>query len=311
VVINMQLARLIIAFVCLAFSACQSTPPDVARTWSLPPGVKVLRVNGYDMAYVERGSGVPVVLIHGALVDYRFYAAQMEPFSANYRVISVSLRHYYPEHWDGNGNDFSYQQHAADVAAFIKALNAGPVHLVGHSRGGTIAMYVASAHPELIRSLVIAEGGLGVSPFMPTGPKYAEETKATALLYKRMVEQFNQGDMEGGFSMFAAAVNGPRAWEEKYPETIKQSYRDNAWTVKGSSNDTASYTCVDASKISAPTLLLGAEQSATIFHIILDKITACMKTMPERKQVEHSAHSMPRLNPAGFNQAVLSFLAAH
>lgn len=307
----MQFARGFIVLICIAFFACQSTPPDVARTWSLPPGVKVLRVNGYDMAYVEQGSGVPVVLVHGALVDYRYYAAQMEPFSANYRVISVSLRHYYPEHWDGNGNEFSYQQHAADVAAFIKALNVGPVHLVGHSRGGTIVMYVASAHPELIRSLVIAEGGLGVSPFMPTDPKYVEESQATAQLYKRMVERFNQGDMEGGMSTFAATVNGPRAWEEKYPETVKQAYRDNAWTVKGAANDIATYTCADASKISAPTLLLGAEQSAPIFHLVLDKIAACMKTPPERKLVEHSSHSMPRLNPAGFNQAVLSFLAAH
>nr|WP_311527185.1 alpha/beta hydrolase [uncultured Ralstonia sp.] len=307
----MQLARLIIVFVCLAFSACQSTPPDVARTWSLPPGVKVLHVNGYDMAYIERGSGVPVILIPGALVDYRNYAAQMEPFSANYRVISVSLRHYYPEHWNGSGNDFSYQQHAADVAAFIQALNAGPVHLVGHSRGGTVAMLVASAHPELVRSLVVAEGGRGVSAFMPTDPKSAEETKASANVYKRVLERLNQGDVEGGLSIFAAAVNGPRAWEEKYTETVKQLYRDNVWTIKGNANESAdAFTCADARRITAPTLLLGAEQSPVIFHLVLDKIKACMNA-PEHKVVEHSAHSMHRLNPAGFNQAVLSFLEAH
>ena len=111
----MRLARWFVALICIAFSACQSTPADVARTWSLPPGVKFLRVNGYDMAYVERGAGVPVVLVHGSLSDYRYFAAQMEPFSARHRVISVSLRHYYPEHWDGNGSDFSYQQHAAEI----------------------------------------------------------------------------------------------------------------------------------------------------------------------------------------------------
>ncbi|MFP4594199.1 hypothetical protein [Ralstonia sp.] len=42
----------------------------------------------------------------------------------------------------------------------------------------------------------------------------------------------------------------------------------------------------------------------------MDNIAQCMKA-PERKLVEHSAHSMPRLNPPGFNQAVLGFLAAH
>jgi len=42
----------------------------------------------------------------------------------------------------------------------------------------------------------------------------------------------------------------------------------------------------------------------------MDNIAQCMKA-PERKLVEHSAHSMPRLNPPGFNQAVLGFPAAH
>jgi pimeloyl-ACP methyl ester carboxylesterase len=110
--------------------------------------------------------------------------------------------------------------------------------------------------------------------------------------------------------MFAASVNGPRAWEEKYPETAKQAYRDNAWTIKGAVNENAdAYTCADAQRISVPTLLLGADQSPVIFHVVMDNIAQCMKA-PERKLVEHSAHSMPRLNPPGFNQAVLGFLAA-
>jgi esterase len=35
-------------------------------------------------------------------------------FASNYRVIGVNLRHYFPEKWNG-GNDFSIEQHVADV----------------------------------------------------------------------------------------------------------------------------------------------------------------------------------------------------
>jgi pimeloyl-ACP methyl ester carboxylesterase len=91
------------------------------------------------MAYVERGSGDPVIFVHDAGVDYRFWSQQVEAFSANYRAITVSLRNYYPEPWAGNGN-FSLNQQVADLAEFIRHLNAGPVHLVGHSRGGTVAL---------------------------------------------------------------------------------------------------------------------------------------------------------------------------
>jgi pimeloyl-ACP methyl ester carboxylesterase len=69
--------------------------------------VKKTRVNGYDMAYVEAGQGEPVVLVHGSLCDYRYWTLQMPAFSAAFRTISVSLRHYYPERWEGRATIFT------------------------------------------------------------------------------------------------------------------------------------------------------------------------------------------------------------
>jgi len=54
-----------------------------SRSWELPPGVKTLAANGYEMAYLERGQGIPVVLVHGTLNDYRAWASQMDHFSAD------------------------------------------------------------------------------------------------------------------------------------------------------------------------------------------------------------------------------------
>ena len=65
------------------------------------------------------------------------------------------LRHHYPEKWNGVGDDFSVAQHASDVGALIKKLNLGKVHLLGHSRGGPIALTVASQYPENILRLFL------------------------------------------------------------------------------------------------------------------------------------------------------------
>jgi pimeloyl-ACP methyl ester carboxylesterase len=59
--------------------------------------------------------------------------------------------------WDGTGNDFSFAQHADDVSAFIRQLALGPVHLLGHSRGGLVVIEVAKKHPDLIRTLILAD----------------------------------------------------------------------------------------------------------------------------------------------------------
>lgn len=109
------------------------------------------------MAYQETGSGIPLVLVHGSLTDYRTWNAQVPDFSNTYCTISVSLRHYYPEKWNGIGDDFSIIQHASDVAALIKNLNLGKVHLLGHSRGGAVVLNVARLYPEVIRTLILED----------------------------------------------------------------------------------------------------------------------------------------------------------
>src|SRR5262245_55376612 len=97
----------IVALSSLTLGAGESAQP----TWQLPPGIKTLAVNGYPMAYMERGAGPTVLLVHGALSDYRSWETQMSSLSSRLRVIAVSLRHYYPERWDGKSNDFSERQH--------------------------------------------------------------------------------------------------------------------------------------------------------------------------------------------------------
>jgi pimeloyl-ACP methyl ester carboxylesterase len=99
--------------------------------------MQTLRVNGYDMAYLEVGHGPPLVCVHGTLGDFRTWSAVLGPLSLKHRVISLSLRHFFPEHWSGVGNDYLMSRHVADVIGFIEQLGAGPVDLMGHSRGGT------------------------------------------------------------------------------------------------------------------------------------------------------------------------------
>jgi pimeloyl-ACP methyl ester carboxylesterase len=178
------------------------------------------------MAYTERGSGPPLVLVHGAGLDYRYWAGQMEPFSAKYRTIAVSLRHYFPEPWRGDG-EFSLSQHVADLIAFIKQLGVGSVHLVGHSRGGTVALYAVVADSLIAKTLVFAEGGLGMAKFAETDPVEQEQT---AQYVRSLTAKFADGDIDGGLEAVMTRISGPGAWQAM-PETSRQVFRDNAWTL--------------------------------------------------------------------------------
>ena len=113
--------------------------------------------NNSTFEYIEKGSGVPVVFVHGTINDYRIWKYQMEPFSKRYRAIAYSRRYHYPNEWKGDGSDYSIGLHAKDLAAFIKALNLDSVHLVGSSFGAYTSLITAFNHPELIRTLVLGE----------------------------------------------------------------------------------------------------------------------------------------------------------
>ena len=47
----------------------------------------------------------------------------------------------------------------AHLAAIIKSLGVAPANIVGHSYGGTVALFLALQHPELVRTVVLGEAG--------------------------------------------------------------------------------------------------------------------------------------------------------
>jgi pimeloyl-ACP methyl ester carboxylesterase len=80
--------------------------------------MQTLHVNGYDMAYLDVGQskgGPPLVCVHGSLNDFRIWGCVIGPLSKQHRLICVSLRHFFPEQWNGIGNTYSIAQHVDDV----------------------------------------------------------------------------------------------------------------------------------------------------------------------------------------------------
>src|SRR5262249_4988241 len=104
------------------------------RSHALPrePFMKTLHVNGYDMAYLDVGQPngkPPLVCVHGSLNDFRIWGCVTGPLTKQHRLICVSLRHFFPEAWDGKANTYSIAQHVDDMIAFIEQLDMRPVDL--------------------------------------------------------------------------------------------------------------------------------------------------------------------------------------
>jgi pimeloyl-ACP methyl ester carboxylesterase len=270
--------------------------------------MQTLNVNGYDMAYLEigQGKGPPLVCVHGTLGDFRTWNAVLGPLTKRHRVITLSLRHFFPEHWDGVGNDYLMAQHVADVIGFIEKLAAGPVDLMGHSRGGHIAFRVAQARPDLLRSLVLAEPGgdldatltTATPDFVPIGVR----TPAT-------VEKIKSGDIDGALAMFVDGIDGEGAWT-RLPAAPRQQLRDNILTLIGQVGENRKpFAKSEAESIRTPTLLIGGGDTKGALSVIWRVLA---EHMPDARTavIPGTRHWMFEQAPEEFCKIVMEFLAA-
>src|ERR1700731_2353922 len=116
--------------------------------------------SGTRLAYVDVGESdrTPVVLVHGSLCDYRYWQPQIAAIAAHHRVIAVSLPFYFPVE-DQSNAEFSVDAHAQALLDLLSNRAWGPVHLVGHSRGGSVCFQAAHRRPSVFASMVLADPG--------------------------------------------------------------------------------------------------------------------------------------------------------
>lgn len=115
-----------------------------------------LAVDDGSIWYEDRGSGQPIVLLHGAWSNADAWDAQVDEFAGKYRVVRTDVR--------GHGRTgptdrrrYSIELFADDLDALLTALDLDSPVLCGLSMGGCIAQAYAAGHPDRIVGLVLAD----------------------------------------------------------------------------------------------------------------------------------------------------------
>jgi len=115
-----------------------------------------LQVSGSRIEYLELGSGEPVLLLHSSGSSANQWRGLAESLGERYRVIAPDLYGYGgTASWPG-GKPFHLECEAEIVLALLASINE-PVHLVGHSYGGAVALHLAGFRSDLLRSLTLIE----------------------------------------------------------------------------------------------------------------------------------------------------------
>jgi len=104
--------------------------------------------------FEERGSGRPLVILHGLLGSLANWRGVARAMAGKFRVVSLDARNHGRS---PHAAEHSYPAMAADVAAAIESLDLGASTVIGHSMGGKTAMTLALTRPDLVEQLAVLD----------------------------------------------------------------------------------------------------------------------------------------------------------
>ncbi len=119
------------------------------------PETKTVELDHGPIRYRERGTGEPIVFVHGFLVDSRLWDGAAERLAGEFRCIQPDLpmgSHRLPMKPDA---DLTPPGVARLIADFLEALDLENVTIVGNDSGGAMSQILVTRHPERIARLIL------------------------------------------------------------------------------------------------------------------------------------------------------------
>jgi pimeloyl-ACP methyl ester carboxylesterase len=139
-------------------------------------------IGGAVLHYETAGAGEPILLIPGLGLDHAYYRFGIPLLAQRLHVIAVDPR--------GIGRStkspppYSVESWADDFAAMVERLGHGPLHVLGSSLGGAMALALAQRHPARVKSLIVVGG-------------FSEIDRATELNFRlrlRLIQKLGMSD---------------------------------------------------------------------------------------------------------------------
>jgi pimeloyl-ACP methyl ester carboxylesterase len=264
------------------------------------------RVNGVELYYELRGSGEPLVLVHGSWGDHRNWAPVVPALAESFQVLSFDRRgHSASERPAGQGSVF---EDADDLAGLIDELGLAPAHVAGNSGGAIVALRGATRRPDVFRTLIVHE-----PPLFPllAGTELEAALSEAQRRVDAVVARLEDGDEEGGARLFVDTIAfGPGAWDEQLSPEMRDVFITNAPTWLDEVRD-PDFLQMDLAALGAfdrPALLTSGTESAPFFAPVVDVVADALPRS-ERVTIDGADH-VPHISvPERYVELVREFAA--
>lgn len=265
--------------------------------------MKTATLTSTEMTYVDRGSGLPVLLVHGFPLDHTMWSAQIDALADGVRVIAPDLRGFgrTPLGQVDPSRGISMQQYADELAELLDALAIRePIVLAGFSMGGYVAWQFVRRHANRLRALVLSD------------TRAAADTEEAREGRMKMAQHVAEWGSARVAEMMGPKLLAPRTFETKpavvqavrrvveqtSPAAIAAAQRGMA--ARPDSTDLLP-------KIGVPTLVIVGAHDAISTRSEMESIARAIPGA-HLAVIPGAGHMAPMENPAGVNEALARFL---
>jgi pimeloyl-ACP methyl ester carboxylesterase len=262
-----------------------------------------LRLDDFELEYSSRGTGDPLLFVHGGFLTSWFDPMSREiALSKRYRLISY--------HRPGYGRSslpsapVTVEDQARWGLALLHHLGVERAHIVGHSIGGCFALQMALDAPDAVKSLALLEPPVmsavtdlsGMQALREAGPRW------------------QQGDTKGAVDLFMKGMVDPdyrKFFEDTSPDGI-QEVLDGAkafFTTDQPAVQAWKFTAAQAARITQPVLMVIGGGSDHVNPIRSQVQRSLLGWLPNAEPftVPGATHLLPLQKPAQIANALIAF----
>lgn len=166
-------------------------------------------------ARAEKRRGVPVVALHCSGADGRQWRQLADALDEGFDLVTPDFYGAAGKAAWGGAHAFSLADEAQPILDLIDIL-ATPVHLVGHSYGGGVALHIALRRPRAIASLALYEPS-AFHLLRQAGASKAESFAEISRIAETSAEGVASGDYQGAARRFVNYWSGEGSWDALRP----------------------------------------------------------------------------------------------
>ena len=282
-------------------------------------GARFVSVDGIRTRSFETGAGEPLVLVHGGSFSHVENAEDWEHnvpgLARTFRVVA----------FDKLGNGFTDNPPTPDeyligrtvdhAVAFLRTLGLGPVHLVGHSRGGYTATRLALEHPDAVRTLTIVDSSTLMARHNPQYDAWDKEAEQIAdprarTRYVIAANSHSERHITERMVDVAMEIEAlPKTAEARRIMAAGAKARNNADLVE---RQAETHAWIREGRLRCPTLVVWGfnDRSAPLDRVGLACLNLILPSVPDSEfhVLNHAGHNSMREQPEAFNRVLTSFI---